>query len=188
MQTDEDGQYEFSNLQPGRYYVAVTATPWYAVHPQPQQNEERLPYRSSVDPALDVAYPITFYPHSTTEQSAVPILLKSGNRSSANMVLQAVPAMTLTVQMPPSSGSSENGVQPFPALFSRVFGGEQGVGVAISGRVGDTVVISGLAPGQYAMRAMGRRATSSAETPGEPVLRFHDGQHAGQQRDRGDEP
>lgn len=164
-QTDEDGQYEFNNLQPGRYYVAVTAAPWYAVHPQARQNEDRMPYRSSIDPATDVAYPITFYPHATTEQAAVPIVLKAGGRSSANMVLQAEPALTLTVQMPPADGSPQGGRQAFPVLFSKVFGSEQGVAASNSGRMGDTVVISGLAPGQYAMREMGRREGLGSEVP-----------------------
>ncbi|GAA3757946.1 carboxypeptidase regulatory-like domain-containing protein [Terriglobus aquaticus] len=165
QQTDEDGQYDFTNVRPGRYYVAVTATPWYAVHPQVQANEDRLPYRTSIDPALNVAYPTTFYPHATTEQGAAPIALKPGSRASANIVLQAEPALTLTVQMPPSDGAPQGGRQQFPMLFSRTFGTDQGAGSVTSSRVGDTVILSGLAPGQYTLRSMGRVGDSASGLP-----------------------
>ena len=154
-QTDDDGRYEFTNLQPGRYYIAATATPWYAVHARSLPNEA---YRTSIDPALDVAYPTTFYPHATNEQGALPIVLKAGGRAAANMLMQAERAVTLTVQMPPGDTSGPNGTpQQFPSLFRKVFGTDQFAGAQVTGRVGDTVSISGIAPGQYTMRSTGRR-------------------------------
>ena len=32
---EDDGSFEFGPLQPGRFYLAANATPWYAVHPPP---------------------------------------------------------------------------------------------------------------------------------------------------------
>lgn len=156
-QADDDGNYDFSNLQPGRYYVAAKASPWYAVHQPPQVNEDRMPYRTSIDPALDVAYPLTFYPHATTESGAVPIPLKPGARATANLLMQAEHAVTLTVQLPPSDLSAPNSAPAIPSVFRKVFGTEESAGAQWSGRNGDAVIMTGLAAGQYVVRSYGRR-------------------------------
>ena len=36
-------------------------------------------FRSAVDPALNVAYPITFYPAATRDTDALPIDVKPGD-------------------------------------------------------------------------------------------------------------
>ncbi len=156
MQADDDGRYEFQELQPGRYYIAANATPWYAVHARPQANEDRMPYRTSTDPALDVAYPITFYPHATAEAGATPIVLKAGQRAAANLLMQAEHAVTLTVQLPSVDAGPQSGIQRYPVLFQKVFGNDQASGAQMSGRVGDALILSGIAPGQYEMRSFGR--------------------------------
>ena len=163
--TDDDGRYEVGNLRPGRYYVAATATPWYAVHARTQPNEDRMPYRTAIDPALDVAYPVTFYPHAVTEGEAVPIALKAGQQAAANMTLQAEQAVTITVQMPPANTAAPGDAQRFPMLFQTVFGNDRGGGASVGGRVGDTVVLSGIAPGHYVVRSFGRGGPAGAETP-----------------------
>ena len=165
VQADDDGGYEFPNLQPGTYYVAASASPWYAVFARPSGDEEHLPYRTSIDPALDVAYPVTFYPHATTESGARPIALKAGQRATANLLMQAERAVTLTVQVPPLDAAGQNGAQPFPVLFHKVFGSDQPSGSQMTGRTGDTITVSGVAPGQYVMRAFGRGGPSAEETP-----------------------
>jgi hypothetical protein len=57
--------FEFPRLAPGTYLLAVPATPWYAVHPMPAQQRKqqgRSPFgvEDSVDPSLDVDYPVTY--------------------------------------------------------------------------------------------------------------------------------
>src|ERR1035441_2163071 len=79
--TDDLGHFEFRHLLPGTYYLAVTAAPWYAVHPdsQPASDNAAAVIRQrgasnvadSIDPMLDVAYPATFYP-GTTDPAATP--------------------------------------------------------------------------------------------------------------------
>src|SRR5215471_8012012 len=80
--TDEEGSYRCRHLSPGKYFVVVIATPWYAQRPapidarlvvvsdgtrhllpaaRPGQEESRSP--------LDVAYPVTYYP-AITEPAA----------------------------------------------------------------------------------------------------------------------
>ena len=165
-QTDDDGRFEFSDLRPGRYYVAATATPWYAVHARSQGNEDRMPYRTSIDPALDVAYPTVFFPHATTEDGATPIVLKTGQRLTANLLMQAEHAVTLTVQMPATDAGPSSAIQAYPALFRTVFGNEQAAGGQMQGRTADTVTIAGLSPGQYVMRSFGRGGFQpSADVP-----------------------
>src|SRR6201999_2200360 len=56
--TAEDGTFEIERLEAGRFYIAVNAMPWYAVHSPPEPEGAMFPYRQSIDPAVDVAYPM----------------------------------------------------------------------------------------------------------------------------------
>ncbi|HEX3469644.1 MAG TPA: carboxypeptidase-like regulatory domain-containing protein, partial [Silvibacterium sp.] len=58
--TDDTGAYEFGRLEAGNYYVAVTATPWYATRPQVSRDAEGNVIAGDQRSALDVAYPTTF--------------------------------------------------------------------------------------------------------------------------------
>jgi hypothetical protein len=94
--TDDTGAYDFGELAPGEYLLAVTAQPWYALH------HSALLQRSAADPstALDVVYPVTYFDSTTEEASATPISLAAGNREDANINLHAVPALHLTIEPP----------------------------------------------------------------------------------------
>jgi len=102
---DDEGRYHFAHLIAGTYFVAVSAQPWYARHPQtfatanPQgagptiQNSFRqMRKRGNPDPRLDVAYPVTFFPNATEIASASPIQLSTADRQTADITLTAVPA------------------------------------------------------------------------------------------------
>jgi len=138
--TDDTGAYEFSDLQAGEYYVAVVASPWYAMHPPVRRAG------TGEDSALDVAYPVTFFDSTTDEASATPIQLAAGSRQEADISLHAVPALRLQVAAP-RKGSSV--VQP--ELRTMVFGTQVS---AEGGGAGDpmhtgVVEFSGVAPGRY---------------------------------------
>jgi 5-hydroxyisourate hydrolase-like protein (transthyretin family) len=107
--TDDTGAYEFSNLAPGEYYVAVVTTPWYAVHPPRTASNADFP--------LDVAYSVTYFDSTTDEASATPIVLEAGTRQEADISLHAVPALRLQVAAP---RKGETMVQP--ELRTMVFG------------------------------------------------------------------
>ncbi|HME58350.1 MAG TPA: carboxypeptidase-like regulatory domain-containing protein [Terracidiphilus sp.] len=94
--TDDTGAYDFGDLAPGEYFLAVVAQPWYALH------HSALHQRPEADPstALDVAYPVTYFDSTTEEASATPIILATGSREEANINLRAVPALHLTVEPP----------------------------------------------------------------------------------------
>ncbi len=85
---DEEGAFDFEELPPGEYFVAVTSEPWYAVHPMPQPTGANFAtYRNAVDPALDVVYPMTFYPNATSPDAASPVEIKGGEQVTLDMQL-----------------------------------------------------------------------------------------------------
>ncbi|MGC2618105.1 MAG: carboxypeptidase regulatory-like domain-containing protein [Acidobacteriaceae bacterium] len=148
-QTDDTGQFELWNLYPGDYYVAVTASPWYALHPTAldETNVASDQQRASVV-ALDVAYPITWYDGTADEQAAATIHLAPGDTGEANVTLHAVPALHLMVHLP---GESAN--QRLFADLQRSLMGQAGLAPNIHSREGPpgsgTVEFTGVAPGHY---------------------------------------
>jgi len=100
--TDDTGTYDFGELAPGEYFIAVTTHPWYALHHSAARPRQRSASDSST--ALDVAYPVTFFDSTTDEASATPITLAAGSREEANINLHAVPALHLTTLDSPMNG------------------------------------------------------------------------------------
>lgn len=136
--TDDTGAFEFGDLAAGEYLLAVMAEPWYAVH-------EGSPAKRN--PALDVAYPVTYFDSTTEEGSATPIVLAGGSREEANISLHAVPALHLRVE---SSVRPDGGGTP-ANLQQTVFGvpvGLDGEGISGDGLHG-VMEIAGIAPGHY---------------------------------------
>lgn len=136
--TDDTGAYELGDLAAGEYLLAVTAEPWYAVH-------EGSPAKRN--PALDVAYPVTYFDSTTEEGSATPLVLAGGNHEEANISLHAVPALHIRVD---SAARPDRGGIP-ANLQQTVFGmpvGLEGENISGDGLHG-TLDISGIAPGHY---------------------------------------
>ena len=169
--TDDQGFYSFVHLSPGKYYVAVSAQPWYAQTP----NRELRPYvkvsgeadtaaapSETPNAALDVAYPVTFYPGVIDPANASAIDLPAGDRDSADISLNAVPAVHLSVARAssdaaqPANGIVEetfgNAVIPVPAQEDTVSSGE--------------LEINGLAPGHYllAIESLGNGGQDRAKS------------------------
>ncbi len=155
VQTDDDGLWEIGDLQPGRFYIAVTGTPWYAVHPRPESSNNYQSFRQNIDPALDVAYPTTFYPHAPSEREATPIELHGGDQVAANLTLQTVHAVSITLQV-----SSPEPTPPLfpPQLVHSVFGEVHFSGAAVE-RDNDGWHLTGIAPGEYILQQMRQRTT-----------------------------
>jgi hypothetical protein len=115
--TDDRGTYEFIPLDSGTYFLSVTATPWYGVHP-PSMVQEGMP-PAAVDRSLDVVYPTTFYAGATEAEDASPIPIRGGDRLELEFRLTPLPAVHVffhTDQKP------ENGYQ-MPLLQKRIFDG-----------------------------------------------------------------
>ena len=138
--TDDTGTYEFDNLAKGEYLLAVTAAPWYAMqHGGGKQ--------SAMNPALDVAFPVTYFDSTTDEASATPLALTGGSRVEADVTLHAVPALHLVVETPRKQDGS--GVRP--QLRQTIFGietSDSSSGFRESNQSGTTEFTS-IAPGQY---------------------------------------
>jgi hypothetical protein len=158
--TDDRGRFEFSRLQPGKYFLVITARPWYAINPDLSQAEgnagsDRLqnPVRrvpspvgiaASIDPSLDVAYPVHFYPGTTDPKAATPIVLRGGGSLDLSFTLSPVQAVTLT--LPVASGKGVQ--QQFPQLMVSFHG--QSVPIESQSRQANgQISFVGLAPGDY---------------------------------------
>jgi 5-hydroxyisourate hydrolase-like protein (transthyretin family) len=135
-QTDDTGEYEIGNLAAGEYLLAVTAEPWYAIHDAAKRNR-----------ALDVVYPVTYFDSTTDEQAATPIELAGGMRQEADISLNPVQALRLSVPAPRKS----DGSLARPELQQVIFGTivtSQSAGFLDAPGTG-SVELGGLAPGQY---------------------------------------
>jgi protocatechuate 3,4-dioxygenase beta subunit len=140
--TDDQGQYHFSHLNPGTYFVGVMAQPWYAQHgvrhraKQDVQIEDGggLQPLTEQNQTLDVVYPVSFYSNASDIPGATPITLHSGDMAIADFRLRPIPAIHALVRT--SSPDSEQ---------------NPGVGVTQSVGEGDAVYIptqvSQIAPG-----------------------------------------
>ena len=139
--TDDIGAYEFDNLAPGDYLIAVAAQPWYALHKASGAASD------ANNAMLDVAYPITFFDSTTEEASATPITVTGGSREEANITLHAVPALRISV---PFERRADGNVAR-PELRQFVFGldvGAESAGFLDELKSG-TVEFNGVAPGHY---------------------------------------
>jgi hypothetical protein len=113
--TDDLGYYDFSGLHPGKYFVAVSAMPWYAIHPT---ISNQAASGGLISPALDVAYPTTYYGGSTEAEGASPIVLKGGDQAQIDITMEAVPALHIVFHTPVNQ---ENGGFRPTILLKRVF-------------------------------------------------------------------
>ena len=104
-QSDDRGFFDFSLLRPGKYYISVNAKPWYAIHPTTAPDAGDRPV-SQVSPALDAAYPTTYYNGATEADGAAPIEVKGGDRLEIDMHLNPVPALHLIFRIPSKSRTS----------------------------------------------------------------------------------
>jgi hypothetical protein len=168
--TDDQGAYEFANLDAGTYFVSTTSSPWYALRPfsSPQPDEESPP--TAANSSFDVAYPVTYYGDSTEPDDASPIPIRGGDRLQADIHLSPVPAIHLIYH------SSDNGEHGFPALQKQSFDGMDYVPNAGMQQVSPGVFeISGVAPGRYSVRVPGPRG-NQGQAPANEIDVANDGQ------------
>jgi hypothetical protein len=167
MQSDDLGEYHFSHLGPGTYYLAVAGQPWYRRYLQASSRRmaDGQP-QADVDPALDVAYPLTYYPGATDADSAGAIALHSGDRVTADFDLVPVQSLHFMMRIPPG----DNGQPPMPNFRQRVFG-EPVVFIQpnVVGTQGQ-IEISGIAPGDYTINLFRREGNNTATQTEDLIL------------------
>jgi hypothetical protein len=157
---DDQGHYRFGHLPAGRYFLAVSAHPWYAetqLALRPRFGfHARAPREAEPDPQeqaqFDVAYPITYYPGTSDPNSATPMEVGSGQHASADISLAAVPAIHLHISnamRDPSQGIGAN-------LTQRLLGS---VTMPVPGETSDfrngELEIGGIPQGQYTLSLRG---------------------------------
>jgi len=141
--TDDTGAYEFGNLAPGEYLLAVKAEPWYALHLSGSESRSR----PANDPgaALDVVYPVTYFDSTADEAQASTIVLAGGNREQADFNLHAVPALHITLEAPRPERD-----EVMPVLQQTIFGAKSFQSIASPPDPQQkTIEFSGIAPGHY---------------------------------------
>jgi hypothetical protein len=151
--TGLDGTGIFYMLEPGDYYVAVSAHPWYAMHNAAERKSSSAP--RSANPTLDVAYPITFFDGATSEANATPVQLAPGARESITVTLHAVPALHVSIPALKTEGINREFAPLVQAnLQSRFFGSDFTL-VDPPEREYDrdgNLTLSGVAPGAYELQ------------------------------------
>ena len=90
--SDDRGRYRLAHLEPGCYYLVVSATPWFSLMASGDGG-----VRASQNPEFDVAYPTTFYPGVTDAASASQIALNEGEDFTADFTLNPVPVLRVRV-------------------------------------------------------------------------------------------
>lgn len=149
--SDDRGFFDFNLLQPGTYYASVSAKPWYAVHPITAGEGGNT--GQQVSPALDAAYPTTYYGGATEAEGATPIELKGGGRESIEIRLSPAPALHLVFRTPEGQAEQQGNAFVPPVLQKRVFDGVQHVQTEGMQQVAPGVYeMTGVAPGHYTVR------------------------------------
>ena len=150
--SDDRGFFDFSLLRPGKYYISVSAKPWYAMHPQTASTTAERP-TPQISPALDVAYPTTYYNGATEADSATPIEVKGGDRLQVDVHLNPVPALHLIFRIPENSPDQQNNFS-MPMLQKHVFDSLEFVQSDGMRQVAPGMYeLMGVAPGRYTVRA-----------------------------------
>jgi hypothetical protein len=167
--TNAEGSYGWAHLPPGKYFIAITAEPWYAVHPSnlhpantPVGQVQRPPAQErATSSALDMVYPLTLYPGVTDSAASTPIILSAGDAFTANIVLHAVPSAH--VRIPLEEADLNRDVQL--SVRQSVLGGlDMSVPVVTAQVAPGLVEVGGLAPGRYTVEPYitNQKAVSSA--------------------------
>ncbi len=159
--TDDRGMYELPNLAPGDYRLSVHAQPWYVAGAQVSRTVGSQD-TSSVDPSLDVAYPVTWFPGLSDADRAEPITLHAGDTRQADFNLVPIPSIHLKIVTPPrpntgpNGGPNQNG-QVFPIVQPMSSGGGMPGLIQTTMRVDGQgqVDVGGLTPGVYQIRLAG---------------------------------
>jgi hypothetical protein len=157
--TDDQGTFEFTPLGPGKYYVSVSAKPWYAVHPASQTADAATNAAVGVDRSLDVAYPTTYSGGSTEAEGAEAIAIKGGDHAHIDIHLGPVQALHLIFHV---ADNGEHGFQT-PIFQKRSFDSEEVAPTEGVQQISQGVFeMSGIPAGRYSVRMPGNGSEQTA--------------------------
>ena len=143
--TDDRGMYRLAHLEPGCYYLVISAGPWYSSLVQPVDDEnggERGDRR-----ALEMVYPTTYYPGVTEQASASQIALNEGADFTADFTLVAEPGLRVRLNHLNADPQKQRGA----TLEQKLFGTRIGQVWQREVPVGDSMEIRNVAPGRYVL-------------------------------------
>lgn len=158
---DDQGRYHLAHVPEGSYYIAVSATPWYAQNDSAPRRasfgaaDQMSASNSEVDDAsqFDVAFPLTFYPGVTDSTAATPIAVKPGERLIADVNLSPVPALHVRLSdfaMEPQTPGSRLSPVPLSAnLNQKIFGVTLPVSTRFQALGPGLFEINGVPPGNF---------------------------------------
>ena len=142
--TDDEGNFRFGHLAPGRYCLVVLAEPWYAheLASTMESDSEEAPAES----LLNVVYAATYYPGGASPNTESPIVLGAGEMVTVDFSLQPVPA--LSVRLPAPASDEENPIAV--SLDQQLLGNETDHFSPRFRSVSPGVVeVSGIRPGRF---------------------------------------
>jgi len=157
--TDDRGYYRFAHLESGRYFVVVSAQPWFGslAWGQRESGADLSPEERAL---FDVVYPTTFYPGVSDSASASPIVVNAGDGFTADLTLAAVPALRVRVRNIYSDPEHPRGASLQQRVFSiPITPPSQG-----ERTVDDSVEIAGLLPGKYVLDVQSYRPAPSTRS------------------------
>jgi protocatechuate 3,4-dioxygenase beta subunit len=151
--TDDRGHYDFADLAPGDYFVALHARPWYAspgILGRPGDAE------SKPNP-LDVVYPAMWYPDVTDFSAAASISLQAGDHRDADF--HPLPQQAFSLRIPAPADASATTTTGLGSISYATALSPDGTQVAFQGAMlrdaqGNWDLL-GLAPGSYEVHSAG---------------------------------
>ena len=154
--TDDVGDFRFSGLGAGSYYLAVSGQPWYG-----SRNEilPRLPKRQGEkgrNAPAKAAYPLTYYPDATDPRAASTVVLKPGQESVANIAVQTTTGVHVSVALQEATG------KVWAALTTPGLEGND-VFLRVNNEVGPAVVFGAITPGRYKVVASSEARPAEVE-------------------------
>jgi uncharacterized protein (DUF2141 family) len=138
--TDETGEYRFSTLPAGSYYLAASGVPWYTKFNETLGD-------SAPRGMTHAGYGIRYYPDAVDPGAAEPLVLKAGQEATANFTLLAVPAVSVQVHCETGESLTKQ-----YTLTSAGFPGNP-VRIRQGKETGDLYNFWGVPPGHYTLRA-----------------------------------
>ena len=157
--TDDRGMYELANLSPGEYRLSVHAVPWYTAGGQTVR-AANANTDTSLDPSLDFAYPLTWFPGVSDPSLAETIVLHAGDTRQADFHLVPIPSIHLRIVTPPRVASNGPNTPAPPTIpivqqIGSGGGGQNFVQVTTRFDQQGQVDVGGLTPGVYQVRLAG---------------------------------
>jgi hypothetical protein len=161
--TDDRGMYELPNLAPGSYKLSLHAQPWYAAANAQVMRTNDIG-TSLLDPSLDFAYPVTWFPGESDAALAETIVLHAGDTRQADFHLVPMPSIHIRILVPPRSNNAPN-TPPMPTfpLVQQISPGGGPNFVQTTTRYDQRsgeIDVGGLTPGMYQVRLAGQNQES----------------------------